>query len=242
MLTALWIVVKGWVLGKLKDLIKKAIVNSSAFKKMVQTVKTTVSQWFIKTIAKVEWKTKHVVTKPEVDIIRARLVDDYYIILTRHSGYLSTFFISLAHFFLTGRWGYYSHVLMNLEDEVKDDSDFRLIEATGKGVHYSIFERVFDPQCSAIVLLKPKHMSIEHWTKVMDKSKVYLGNPYDTLFDLADENALSCVELIRNALKAEPDYDKNFKHFEQMITEKKNLTPQMFVECEDFEISLEFRH
>jgi uncharacterized protein YycO len=128
---------------------------------------------------------------------------------------------------------------MNLEDEVNSDNDFRLIEATGSGTHYSPFDLVF--RVHGVVLLKPKNMSAEHWTKVMDKANSELGKPYDSLFDLRNDQRLSCVELVRSALMAEPDYEKNFANFEAMIKSRKNLTPQMFYECEDFEIVYEVR-
>lgn len=187
-------------------------------------------------ITKVQWRTSKVISSEEVDTIRAKLTDSYYIILTRHSGYLSTFAIAVAHFIQTGRWGYYSHVLMNLEDEVKSDSDFRLIEATGSGVHYSSFTQVFDPQCSSVALLKPKSLTLDEWTQIMDGAKVYLGRPYDTLFDLTDDRALSCVELVRSILRELPDYKTRFAKFEDAVASSQKLTPHMFFECDEFEI------
>jgi hypothetical protein len=126
-----------------------------------------------------------------------------------------------------------------LEDEVKADDDFRLVEATGNGVNYSPFELVFEVH--GVVLLKPKNMSVDHWTLVMDKAMTEIGKPYDSLFDLKNDNALSCVELVRTALMAEPNYYTNFANFEEMIRKRKNLTPQMFYECPDFEVVYEIR-
>jgi hypothetical protein len=40
---------------------------------------------------------------------------------------------------------------------------------------------------------------------------------------------------------AEPDYQENFANFEKMIKERKNLTPQMFYDCPDFEVVYEVR-
>jgi hypothetical protein len=193
-------------------------------------------------ISKFKWTTKRVLTQADTDTIRGMLTPNYFIILTRHHGFLSSYAIAFAHFFLTGKCGYYSHVLMNLEDEVKSDSDFRLIEATGAGIHYSSFQNVFDPQCGAVALLKPKSMSIEYWTEVMDRAKTELGKPYDTLFDLTNDRALSCVELVRDALRGEPNYETDFADFERMISKSKNLDPHMFYECKDFEVVYEVRH
>jgi hypothetical protein len=205
---------------------------------MFEAIKTTIVKW----IGKINWTSERVLTREEQQFINDVLKNSYCLILTRHSGYLSSYLIALAHFFLTGKMGFYSHALMNLEDEVNDPSDFRLIEATGSGVHYSTFNQVFDPQCSSVALLKPKSMTLAEWTTVMDQAKIYLGRPYDTLFDLSKDNALSCVELIRNALKAQPNYDINFANFEQMISDHKNLDPHMFYECNDFEVVWEIRH
>ena len=39
----------------------------------------------------------------------------------------------------------------------------------------------------------------------------------------------------------DPDYYTNFANFEKLIAERKNLTPQMFYECPDFEVVFEIR-
>lgn len=189
-------------------------------------------------VAKINWKQKELLSQDELNQLYQLLVKDYYIILTRRDNQLGTFFINLGHFLLTGRWGYYSHVLMNLENEVHDIDDFRLIEATTrKGTIYTPFNLVFK-DVDSVALLKPKNITIEEYTAVMDKARQQLGKPYDTLFDIANEQKLSCVELVRLALKALPDYFSKFANFEHTIAHKKNLTPQMFYECKDFEVVL----
>jgi uncharacterized protein YycO len=200
---------------------------------------------FISTIiGKINWtvpvyETLH---HHEVDEIRQKLKDNYYIILSRHSGHLSTYAIAFAHLVLTGKWGYYGHAFLNVENEVKTDADYKFMEATGMGVHYSDWDEAFDSQTGSVALLKPKSMSIEHWTAVMDKARTELGKPYDTLFDLTNDRALSCVELVRAALQAEPNYASDFANFEAMIAKNRNLDPQMFMECADFEVVYEVRH
>lgn len=198
----------------------------------------------VECIGKLKWKTCRVLTKEEKETIYKMLEKDYYIILTRHNGNFSSYAISAAHLWLTKfkKMGYYAHTLMNLEDSVESSDDFRLIEAVGVGVKYSTFDEVFDSQCSSIALLKPKSLLIQDWTAIMDKARTYLGRPYDTLYDLAHDNKLSCVELVRDALRAETDYEKEFAHFEAMIKNATNLDPQMFYECPDFEIVYEVRH
>lgn len=193
-----------------------------------------------KLTGKISWKQRNPLPIEVKSIIAEKLISDYYIIATRRQNYLSTFFINLGHFLFTGRWGYYSHVLMNLEDEVTKLADFRLIEATGSGTHYSPFSKVFDT-VDSVALLKPKGIAIEEWSFIMDKVKQQLGKPYDNLFDIANDQALSCVELIRIGLTSLPDYKTRFAHFERTIAKKKNLTPQMYLECTDFEIVWQYK-
>jgi hypothetical protein len=199
-----------------------------------------IKEFFILLIGKIHWKNNNLVTPEEQDEIRKFLNKNHYIILTRRNNHLSTYFIGLADFLLKGKWGFWSHALMNLENTTEADSDFRLIEAIGAGVQYTRFERVFN--VNAVVLLKPKSMTIEEWTDVLVKANTEIGKPYDSLFDLANDNALNCVELVRTALQAQPNYASDFEHFETTIVKAKNLTPQMFYDCPDFEIVYEVRH
>jgi hypothetical protein len=196
--------------------------------------------YLIISIGKVHWKFKDGLTAGELDIVRKKLTSNYYIILTHRNNHLSTYFTSFAGFWLTGKFTYWAHALLNLENVVKSDADFRLIEATGTGTHYTSFGEVFDVH--GVALLMPKNMSPEYWTMIMEKANSELDKPYDTLFDLANDNALSCVELVRTALMAEPDYEINFANFETLIQSKKNLIPEMFYNCEDFQIVYEVRH
>jgi hypothetical protein len=193
-------------------------------------------------VGSISWKTDKVLTETEIETVRGMLVDSYYIVLTRQNGHLSTYAIAIAHWIQTRRRGYYSHVLMNTEDEVRSDADFRMIEATRSGVHYSTFAQVFNGQCGSVALLKPKSLTLDHWAQIMDQAKGYLGRPYDTLFDLTSDSALSCVELIRGALRGLDDYQTRFRSFEKMVSENPKPTPQMFLECEDFEVVYEVRH
>lgn len=196
--------------------------------------------WLADQIGKVEWRQKHSINEDEKAKIMEMLKKDYYIIVTRHGNHLSTYAIALGNFILTGKWSFYSHVLMNLEDEAHNPEDFRLMEAVGNGVRFASWDQVFaDPD--AVCLLKPTNMTIDKWTLAFDKAKSENGKPYDTLFDLANDKALSCVELIRVALEATPDYNTNFRNLEEMIAKNKNLTPQMFRDCPDFEVVFEIK-
>lgn len=194
----------------------------------------------IKGMVKVHWRQTKPLSQAEIDDMKARFKKDYFVIATRKSNYLTTFFIALGNLFLTGRWGFYSHVLMNLEDTVESDSDFRFIEATGKGVHFSDFTSVFGA-VDAVALIKPKNLTLEEWTSTLDRAKTYLGRPYDNLFDLKSDLEINCVELIRLALESIPDYSLKFKEFEKLVATKKKLTPDMFATCSDFEVVLTIR-
>jgi len=193
----------------------------------------------IQMLGKIHWAPKNTLTEEEQNHIRKLLTGNYYVMLSRRNNHLSTYMISIANFFLSGKFSYWSHAFMNAEDEVKTDADFRIVEAIGVGVEYTPFDKVFN--CNSVVLLKPRNMTIEDWTLALDKAKTEIGKPYDNLFDLKNDNALSCVELVRTALMADPDYQINFANFEALIAERKNLTPQMFYECADFEIVFEIR-
>lgn len=200
----------------------------------------TIERWFILGIGKISWKYSNGLTESELSTVRTMLTSNYYIIVTHRNNDLSTYFVEVAGLYVSGKLSYWAHSLMNMEDEVASDDDFRLIEATGTGTHYSTFDDVF--QVHGVALLKPKSMSVEYWTAVMDKAKSDLGKPYDTLFDITQDQDLSCVELVRNALMAEPNYAIDFSNFEAMIASKKDLTPQMLYDCPDFEVVYEVRH
>ena len=203
--------------------------------------------WLIETVIEglghIKWKLreKDRLTVQELRTLREKLTPHYYILVSKNKNHLSSYLVSLGNLFLTGKWSYWGHVFMNLEDEIKSDDDFRFVEAVAEGVKYSSFEEVF--ACNAVALLKPKAMSLDAFAKILDAAAAsYVGRPYDNLFNLASDSNLSCVELVRDILKAAPDYDKNFANFEAMIAKRKNLTPQMFYDCEDFEIVYEVRH
>lgn len=199
----------------------------------------SVADAVIKTIGKIHWSAGQLIDVASQEDIKRKLKTDYFIILTYRRNHLSSFFVCLANFVLTGRWGRWTHALMNLEDEVEGDDDFRLIEATGKGTHFSPFDKVFDVH--GAVLLKPKSMTLDEWTGLLDRAKTQLGKPYDSLFNLASDQELSCVELVRTVLMGQPNYATDFANFEALIRKSKNLSPQMFYDCGDFEVVYEVR-
>lgn len=193
-------------------------------------------------IGLINWKTKQTLTVEDKDKISALLKDNYYIILTRHNGHLTAYAIDFAHWVLTRKSGYYGHALLNFEDKVVTNDDFQFVESTIIGVHYSKFNEVFDQLCGSVAILKPKSMKIEDWTTVVDKARTELGKPYDLSLDVTTDDALDCVELVRDALKGEPNYATDYANLEATIAKYKNLDPQMIYECSDFEVVFEVRH
>jgi hypothetical protein len=173
--------------------------------------------------------------------IKDLLSKDYYIILTRRKTHLTTYVIGLASLIKTGKFSYWSHALMNMEgDNPTINEDFKLMESTAIGVGYNTFMDVFD--CDSVALLKPKFINLSAFTKQLDSMLISEnGKPYDDLFDLADDTHLSCVELVRDALSALPDYHTKFASFETMIAKEGNLTPQMFYDSDCFEVVFEVR-
>ena len=201
-----------------------------------------VVNFMISALGHIKWplSRKHRLNDEDIVIIRELLKKDYYIIASRNSNHLSAYMVSFGSMLLTGKPAYWGHVFMNLEDEVRHDDDFRFVEAVAQGVKFSPFDEVF--ACTGAALLKPKNITLKAWTELLDEAaETYVGRPYDNLFNLASDSNLSCVELVRDILSKTPDYDKNFAAFEQMIATEKNLTPQMFYDCSDFEVVYEAR-
>lgn len=207
---------------------------------MEHTFFQKVQIWLIELMASIHWRQKDSLSDENKAALKKLFAENYYVIASRKDNQLSTFAICFGHWFLTGKWGYYSHVLMNLEDEVKNDDDFRFIEATSQGVGFNTFNGVFDP-CYAAALIVPKNMTVEEWTAALDRAKTFLGRPYDNLFDLKNDLEINCVELVRLALQGLPDYATKFAEFEKMVAARKKLTPQMFLECPDFTIAATFK-
>lgn len=180
-------------------------------------------------------------TEEDHDKLRKLLKDNHYFVLNYRNSHLTTLFIGLATLIKTGKWARYTHAFVNIEgDAINSDEDFRIIEATGKGVHYSTFMEVFD--CDAVMLRTPKGVTPDEWVTMINKVlKDGLGRPYDTLFDMMNDQELSCVEVIWIMLKAIPDYEK---HIPNLLAEEKrigNLTPQMLADTPDFETVLVIR-
>ena len=109
-------------------------------------------------IGSVEWEDlrekitgkKYSLTLHDHGMIWAKLTDGPCIILTRRRAHMSTYFVSIGHFLLTGRFGYWSHVCMSF----KDNGKVKILESVGRGVIVSEFFDVFN--CDSVCILKPR--------------------------------------------------------------------------------------
>lgn len=184
------------------------------------------------------WSKKTYITAADREQLAELFAHGYYIILTGDKHHLSSIVVSFLSWIKTGVWANYSHALMNCDNitDPSDTSGFKFMEATGKGVHYSTFDQVFE--CDTVCLLTPTRIDNQEWTKIIDALLKQQGKPYDDLFDLADDTHVSCVELVLNALKA-VNYEEEFADLKELIAKEKNLVPQMFRTCRDFVVKYE---
>lgn len=185
--------------------------------------------------------SKQYLTADDLNEAEKLLGPDYYFVLTSYN-HFGSYLVRLANFFLTGKWGYYSHIIMNIDTDTSTRDTFKFVESTpNRGVTVSNFDEAFADDCKGFAIIKPKNMPVDRWTAVLDKANRELGKPYNTLFNLDSSKALNCVQLVREALVGEPDYYTNFAGFERIIEKYHNLTPDMFLNCGDFEVVYESR-
>jgi hypothetical protein len=173
--------------------------------------------------------------------LRKMLRENHYFLFNYRDSHLTTYFIQIATIIKTHRLAKYTHAFVNVDgDIINTDEDFRIIEATGKGVHYSTFMEVFD--CDAVMCRIPKKVTPEEWVLMIDKVlKEGLGKPYDTLFDVMNDQELSCVEVLWLMLKALPNYEQHIPNLLKEVEKVGNITPQMLVDTPDFKTILEIR-
>lgn len=172
-----------------------------------------------------------------------------YLWVSRRRTHFTSYLISTADFLLAlktwvnskfkgkrPRWGYWTHAFIS-------GTDFKVIEAVACGVQEAYFDRVFD--CDSIACLVPSFSNDEEWAEVsklvIELAHKQIGKKYDTIFNIADDSELSCIELVRVALMAVPQYALKFKDFEEMIQLYKNVTPQMLFESKSFRVVWEVR-
>lgn len=186
-------------------------------------------------------KNGYDLTAEDHEIIKQKLASGYYIILTKRETHLTTYFIGLMSLVKTGKVSQYTHALMNLDLEENPEAfeRFKLMEATSKGVHLSSFLEIFD--CDSVCLLQPKNVTADDWDEIMAGLSTQMGKKYDNLFNINDDTYVSCVEMVLDSLRFSPKYWDAFPHLEEMIKHVGNLTPQMYRDCEDFEVALEIK-
>jgi hypothetical protein len=172
-----------------------------------------------------------------------------YLWVSRRRSHLTSYLISTADFLLAlslwtkskfkgkrPRWGYWTHAFLST-------TDFKIIEAVAVGVQEAYFDKVFD--CDSVACLAPSFATDKEWEEVsacvIEMARKQIGKKYDTIFNIADDSELSCIELVRVALKALPQYDFRFKDFEELIQQYKNVTPQMLFESKSFRVVWEVR-
>ncbi len=192
------------------------------------------------------------ITPLQRDAIRATSGIGIFIWLTRRDSHLSTYLISISDYALSllsyvkrgfkgqkPKWGFYAHAFTNI------DSD-SYIEAISAGVLESKFDEVFN--VDAVACLVPSKLEHDEWinysSKFVETVTSKKGSKYDALFNIKDETEVSCIELIRLSLVhalGEDEYKLRFKEFEDLISERGNLTPDMLRECGDFRIVFEYR-
>lgn len=181
------------------------------------------------------------ITNDSLDKIESLLKKENLIILTWRSTHLTSYFISFAHYILcliTGqklKFGRWSHCAINIEYNELDRGQMRIFEAIGTGVSRNRFEDIFN--CDRACLLRVKGFSPETTSEALRSYlEKQLGKKYDTLFNLQTDNRQSCVELVYHSLKA---YGYPLVTLEERLKAYKNLTPQMYYDCGDFEVVYE---
>lgn len=194
----------------------------------------------VKFFAKINWvhlrKKEWLLTPQDHLQILKHLKTSNYIILIKRRGYLSDPMICFANWYFTGKWGYWTHVLMNIEGDVGTPI---LVEATGKGVHKSVFNEVFN--CDSVCIMRPR-ISYATWEDINNIAYSYFGREYDTLGDILDDKKLNCVEYVMDCLLKLPNGPIYFHGLTAFLKMFKNLTPDMYKYCGSFEVVYEARH
>lgn len=172
----------------------------------------------------------------KLEIITA-LDKGYYIILTADKGALSSWGVKVLTWLMTGKWPQYSHALVNVESD--EDQVFKFVEAINTGVKFSSFSEVF--KCDSVCFLRPKRYTQAEFDATVGVVYAEIGKLYDKKFKYNDPEKRSCVEIARHRMSTLPDYAEKMRIFEFMIQTEKNLVPQMFRDCPDFEVVLEIK-
>jgi hypothetical protein len=199
--------------------------------------------FFIKVISPIQWEwlTARIKGRPFALTLRQYLEviqiweTMHTITLTRRKSHLTTYLIWVGHFILTGKRNlYWAHALFN------DGS--LAIEAIGKGVLVNKPSKVLN--VDGVAILIPKRMHLVSWEMIIDEAKRHaeIGTKYDNLFNALNDNKVSCIELVYDALKEIENHKELWPNFFRMVEEEGNVTPQMLYDCGDFEVIYEVRN
>jgi len=157
--------------------------------------------------------------------------------LLRRSNHFTTYLIGASHWFLTGKFGYWSHAWANVESDEADGLDIDIIEAVGAGVIVSPFWDILN--ADAVCLLRPKNITEAEFDLIAKRIREFIGKKYDTFFNIKNVDKLSCEELLYWGIMsvnsdALPGLNK-------LIAKHGNFTPDMIYSSGDFKILLEIR-
>jgi hypothetical protein len=185
------------------------------------------------------------------EFARTLMEQGFYLWVTRRETHLTTYLIGLADYYLKlMAWhceitksrvkptrGFYAHAFINVDGD-------QIIEAVSKGVSLSYFDEAFDVDAAAALV--PANIPAEEWAvlgpQVAAEAQRQIGKLYDSVFKIDDEAEVSCIELVRLALKkVVPEYQTRFAHFEETLQTYKNITPQMLYDSESFVVVWEVR-
>lgn len=157
--------------------------------------------------------------------------------ISARNTHLSTLMATLGHFILTRRWLWVGHAFINVDDEQSDPFGMQIFESVGAGAIVSPFWKVI--LCDYVWLGKPKYVKESDWEKIHQVLLSQQGIVYDIFCNPRDASALNCVERVVLAiLTVDPTA---LPSLSRMMEKYGNLTPQMVIECGDFEVCLEIK-
>lgn len=186
------------------------------------------------------WGRIYELKDDEKNFIYSRLKNSSYVILTRRDTHLTTYFVSLCNYFMTGKFGYWGHACMNVEgDKVGSPRDIVILESIASGVKISGFDEVFD--CDSCALLIPKYVGEDEWEAAVETAKKYVSRGYDLCGEFGTDEEVNCVELVLLAIKSVPNHRELFAGVFNLIEKHGTLTPDMFVMSGAFNVYYEFR-
>jgi len=188
-------------------------------------------------------------TAEDRDQAREIMAHGNFIWVSRRRTHLTSYLISFADWALSlwvwvrakfkgprPKWGYWTHAFLNV-------SSSKFIEAVSKGVSEAHFDEALN--VDAVAVLVPAFVTADEWdevsAQVVAKARAQLGKKYDTVFNIADDNEVSCIELMRVVLQEVPEYEMKFKAFEETIKLYKNVTPEMLYQSKSFTVLWEVR-